>query len=318
MVKDLQEIAVSHGDRVAVIPAEHLKELKDIIEGFKEGEELNDFQEWIVNELYQFDIPETGFAVNSIILAAIHHPFYARAEFINAGVRKTFLSLVRSDFKAAESYIRDFLEAKGCHLAEAGKLPLKRLGVHSGLAKYGRNNVTYIEGMGSNFSYAAYFSDVCCEEDTWGEVKNAALCGSCSRCVENCPTGAIRKERFLIDNQKCLSYFNKRPGDFPVWIPESVHHTLYDCLICQHVCPMNSKQKEYVIGHMAFTEEETGMLLEGKAIDALPEELKEKLFCLGMDEWYGAIPRNLKALFAQPSGAGMTLLTGQSSEQLVL
>ncbi|WP_256311538.1 hypothetical protein [Tissierella carlieri] len=50
---------------------------------------------------------------------------------------------------------------------------MKRLGEHSDLAKYGRNNVTYVDDLGSNFSYTAYFSDIMCEEDTWGEVENA-------------------------------------------------------------------------------------------------------------------------------------------------
>ncbi|MCX7709924.1 MAG: hypothetical protein N2484_08730 [Clostridia bacterium] len=41
------------------------------------------------------------------------------------------------------------------------------------------------------------------------------------------------------------------------------------------------------------------MLLAGKPINTFSEELKEKVYMLGLHEWYEAIPRNLKALFGQ-------------------
>jgi epoxyqueuosine reductase len=115
--------------------------------------------------------------------------------------------------------------------------------------------------------------------------------------MENCPTGAIRKDRFLIDNQKCLSFVNESPGEFPDWIPVIAHHTLYDCLICQRICPMNYQQVDNINECISFTEEETYMLLDGKPINTFSEELKTKIYILGIDEWYKAIPRNLKTLF---------------------
>lgn len=299
MIRELEKVAVDHGDRLKVISAKRLKELREVIENFKDQQDLNDFQKWIVNELYQFEIPEEEFEVNSIVLAAVHHPFYARAEFQRDGIKKTFLCLVRSDFDKTEAYLREFAEAKGFSIKAARNLPMKRLGAHSGLAKYGRNNITYVDGLGSNFSYAAYFSNVKCEEDTWGDVRNAEACSKCDLCVKNCPTKAIREEVFLIDNQKCLSCMNEVPGEFPDWIPVSVHHTLYDCLICQRVCPMNRKEIGNIIEHISFTEEETKMLLEGTPIHSFSDEFKAKIFMLGIDEWYEAIPRNLRVLFEQ-------------------
>ncbi len=293
----LEMIAAKHGDRLKVISVEHLKDIQDIIELFKEQEELNNFQKWIVNNLYQFKTPEEAFKKNTIILVAIHHPFYAKVNFIKDGTEKTFLCLVRSDFKKAELYIKEFAESNGYSIKPANNLPLKRLGVHSGLAKYGRNNITYINDLGSNFSYAAYFSDMPCEEDTWLEAINADLCNKCSLCIKNCPTGAILKDRFLIDNQKCLSCMNEVPDEFPTWLPKTVHHSLYDCLICQRVCPMNSAQVNNILEGISFTEEETRMLLEGKPIDSFSKEMQEKVSMLGIDEWYLAIPRNLKLLF---------------------
>ena len=302
MIGKLEKIAIEHNDRIKVIPIERLEELKEIIEDFREQEELNGFQKWIVDELYRYEGPRADFTVNSIILIAINHPFFAKVNFYKGGKQKTFLSLVRSDFCKAEAYLTKYLEEKGYSIMKADNLPLKRLAAHSGLAQYGRNNITYVDGLGSNFSYAAYFSDLPCEEDTWGEVGSAEVCTKCNLCIENCPTGAILSYRFLIDNQKCLSCINEIPGEFPDWLPATVHHTLYDCLICQRICPMNNKQADNFIEGISFTEEETDMLLEGRPIDTFSEELKAKVYFLGIDEWYKAIPRNLKILFELKKG----------------
>ncbi len=297
MKRTLENIAVEHGDRLRIISADRLKELEEIITDFKKQEELNGFQTWIVDKLYKFEPTQAQFNVKSIILIAVHHPFYAKVDFYKNGQKKTFLSLVRPEFDKTEAYISEFAGKNGYSIMQAENLPLKRLGVHCGLAEYGRNNITYIDGLGSNFSYMAFFSDIEVEEDTWSEVNNAKLCSTCRLCIDICPTGAILKDRFLIDNQRCLSCINEVPGDFPDWIPVAVHHTLYDCLICQRACPMNKNQLDKVADSIAFSEDETSMLLEGKPLDTFSVQLKEKVYKLGLDEWYQAIPRNLKVLF---------------------
>ncbi len=298
MQKELEELAFESNDRLKVIPVERLIDLENIIKEFRNTESLNGFQKWIVDKLYDFKIPDKNFSVNSIILVAIGHPFYANVSFQRKDYEKrTFHCLVRPDFKKTGNYLNKFASENGFSVVHADNLPLKRLGVHSGLAEYGRNNITYVDGFGSNFSYDAYFSDMLCEEDTWGGLKTAEICNNCGLCIKRCPTNAIREDRFLIDNQRCLSYFNEVPGEFPTWLPANIHHTLYDCLICQSICPMNESQIGRITENISFDERETDMLLEGIPIDSFPEDLKSKVFALGIDDWYDSIPRNLKILF---------------------
>lgn len=59
---------------------------------------------------------------------------------------------------------------------------------------------------------------------------------------------------------------------------------------------MNYEQVDNVIECLSFTEEETDMLLNGKPIDNFSAEFKAKIYMLGINEWYEAIPRNLKTL----------------------
>lgn len=298
----LKAEAVKHGDRLQVVPYRRVSDLKNDIESFALNEELNDFQKWIVNCLYSYEAPDMGFNTESVIIMALSHPFYADVIFKKNGSKYWVKCLVRPDFDRADKYLKTFLDDFGYHAERASNLPLKRLGVQSGLSEYGRNNITYIDGLGSNFSLAAYFSDMPCEEDIWRSAVTSEKCGNCRACINNCPTGAIRKERFLIDNQKCLSAMNETPGDFPEWLPATVHHTCYDCLRCQEKCPMNIGHTEKMDGRFEFSEQETAMLLEGRPIEDFPKNARQKIFKLGLDEWYSAIPRNIRLLMQISEG----------------
>lgn len=292
----LRAEVAAHGDKLQMIEVHRLNDLKKEIDQFSQNEELNGFQQWIVNNIYHYSIPETGFTVRSIILIARHHPFYADVIFKQDGSEYSCRSLVNPGFEGMEEYLAAFMEKHEYHIQKVEDLPLKRLGVQSGLSEYGRNNITYVPEMGSNFSLAAFFSDMPCEQDNWRSVVAAKACENCSICIKSCPTGAIRKERFLIDNQICLSTLNEVPDAFPDWLPSSVHHTCYDCLRCQENCPMNKGHLDKMEQTVVFSEEETGMLLQGIPMISLPEETKQKILMLGMHQWYDAIPRNIKAL----------------------
>jgi epoxyqueuosine reductase len=200
-----------------------------------------------------------------------------------------------SDFASAEASLRAALPAPA-RLERAERLPLKRLAVRCGLARYGRNNVSYIDGMGSNFSYMAFFSDRSCGEGEWGEAAVAAACSSCGRCAAACPTGAIRGDRFLIDNERCLSALNESGSPFPEWLDAKVHHTLYDCLRCQAACPMNSGQAGRLGDTIRFDEEETAALLSGARPDSFPPSLAAKARYLGAHQWPDGLARNVRAI----------------------
>ncbi len=300
MINLLKQEAMVHGDKLQVIPIEFLERIKDEINHFKKSEELNGFHDWIMTNMYCFDVPKSDFTIRSIILVAVPHPAYAKLEFERMSKKCNALGLVMSDFDSTEKYLKNFLEPKNYHMECVWNLPMKRLASQCGLAVYGRNNICYIDGMGSNFSINAYFSDIPCEDNNWTEMQHADRCTDCTACISNCPTGAIRADRFLIDNDKCLSYFNEGEGEFPQWIPKSAHHCLYDCIKCQVICPMNKEYASNIIGPIKFSEEETDMLLTERSIDEYSYELKQKAKILGLTQWpyiLKAIPKNLKALF---------------------
>ena len=301
MKEILEQIAVGNGDRLKVIPIEYLHHLKNEINEFEKSKNLNGFQKYIVNNMYQFEPVPCDFEVKSVILVAAHHPFYAKVTCNYKDKDYEFLSLVRSDFNKVTQYVKDAVkgnikEAVKGNIKEAVNLPLKRLGVHSGLAQYGKNNITYVKDLGSNFSYIAYYSDIENDEFVWQEDINAKICGSCTYCFNSCPTGAIAEYEFLIDNMKCLSFFNESSDEMPDWIHKGTHHTFYDCLMCQRGCPMNQSQEKDILETIHLNSDEMEALLSGTSIDLLNESLHNKVMKLGIFEWYGAIPRNIRLL----------------------
>ena len=63
-------------------------------------------------------------------------------------------------------------------------------------------------------------------------------CGSCTRCIDACPTGAL-DEPGILDSTKCLSYWSQAPAPVPVEYRGAMGSYVYGCDICQDVCPWN-------------------------------------------------------------------------------
>jgi epoxyqueuosine reductase len=297
MIDALQQWAELHGDKLQPIPIGRLQDIKAELEVFSQTQELNGFQKWIISDLYKFDLPAADFTIRSILIVAIPHPFYANVEFTWHAKKYNTVCLVMSDFEQTEKDLKDFLAAQDYHILPAPGIPLKRMAVKSGLAVYGRNNITYVEGLGSLYSFASYFSDIESDNAEWLELRMAERCTHCWACFKNCPTGAIRKDRFIIDNERCLSNLNESPGEFPEWLAKSAHHCVYDCLKCQIICPMDRAYLTHVIGPIQFSEDETELLLSGGPLAAYPPALRQKSKLLGLEPWIDNIPRNLKVLF---------------------
>jgi len=194
--------------------------------------------------------------------------------------------------------VRDIITSNGYKLEYIHWFPQKRFAVRGGLSEYGRNNITYMDGMGSFFEFATFKSDMPCDgEYTWREVKNMDLCDGCNLCINNCPTKAILPGRFLIDNEKCLTRYNEYGTEpFPEWIPETAHHRLIGCFKCQDICPKNQEILNNITETAEFSEDETELLLSGTPIENLPQDLVDKVRKYGMEYYYASIPRNLNAM----------------------
>jgi epoxyqueuosine reductase len=106
--------------------------------------------------------------------------------------------------------------------------------VRAGVAFYGKNTLAITRRHGSWVVLGTLVTDIEIEPS----APLALDCGSCTRCIDACPTGAL-DEPGELDSTRCLSYWTQAPGSIPeVYRPE-LGAQVYGCDICQDVCPWN-------------------------------------------------------------------------------
>jgi epoxyqueuosine reductase len=112
----------------------------------------------------------------------------------------------------------------------------------SGIGWIGKNTNVLTKRQGSFFFLAEIIVDI--ELDYDSPVKD--YCGSCTRCIDACPTQALY-EPYKLDASKCISYFTIELKDdlLPPAYKGKFENWMYGCDICQQVCPINSQAKQH-------------------------------------------------------------------------
>ncbi len=143
----------------------------------------------------------------------------------------------------------------------------------SGLGWIGKNTNLITKESGSFFFIAEIICDLDLEYD--GPIKD--YCGTCTRCIDECPTDAI-VEPYVVDGSKCISYFTVELRDeiLPKEVKGKMDDWIFGCDVCQDVCPWNSFAKK----HQEPLFEPSEKLLSMKKSDwqELTEEIFSELF----------------------------------------
>ncbi len=86
-----------------------------------------------------------------------------------------------------------------------------------------------------------FLSQVITDVDLQPDSPLKKTCGSCTACIEDCPTGAILAP-YVVDNTRCISFLTiELRGPIPVDMRSQVGDWVFGCDICQDVCPVNRK-----------------------------------------------------------------------------
>ncbi len=172
----------------------------------------------------------------------------------------------------------DLVKEPGRKLADISKrVPLKYLAARSGLGVFGRNNLVYVDGMGSACLLHAYATDAPLAGDPDAGLQLLRECRHCSLCDRACPTSCIGGSQFIIDAGRCLTLFNENPGAFPSFVLPSMHSALMGCLKCQDICPENRRVPQTRTVLEGVTEEETRTILKGQPAPALLQSVRKRL-----------------------------------------
>lgn len=184
--------------------------------------------------------------------------------------------------------------------------PLKALAARLGMVQYGRNNLVYDAEFGASIQLFGYITDAPFPmPDGWrpSAPELLAECGFCTACRDACPTGAIGDDRVLLHGERCLTWWNENPGEWPAWLPSDAHHCLVGCLVCQGVCPANTGPEVIDTG-VIFDPEETATILADPQDQSGPiwGAIRNKLDRIGRLNEESVLGRNLRVLLASKPG----------------
>ena len=143
-----------------------------------------------------------------------------------------------SKLNALHAWIEEHVlrDVPGKAYVDTGPILERDLARKAGLGWFGKNTNLINPKLGSFFFIGALLIDLELQADSPFE---ADRCGTCTRCLEACPTQALVAPRVL-DATRCISYLTiESRSDIPADLRESVGALIYGCDICQDVCPWN-------------------------------------------------------------------------------
>jgi epoxyqueuosine reductase len=164
----------------------------------------------------------------------------------------------------------------------------------SGLGWIGKNGNLINQKSGSFFFIATLITDLEVEYD---DPFAKDYCGSCTRCIDACPTEAILPDR-VVNGSKCISYFTIELKDMliPSSVKDKFDNWAFGCDICQDVCPWNRFSRP--TDEAEFTPIPQVLNLTSNEWEAMTEETFNQLFRhspISRAKWKG-MQRNIKFL----------------------
>jgi len=215
-----------------------------------------------------------------------------RGIFCRASWGTDYHAVLRDRLKKLEEYIVSKVpDARFKSMVDTGELVDRAVAERAGIGWSGKNCSIITPEFGSYVYLGEMITNLPFEPDTPMEDR----CGSCNKCVEVCPTGALVQGGQL-DAQKCIAFVTQTKGFLADEFREKLGNRLYGCDTCQTVCPEN-KGKDFHFHEEMEPDPEIAKPLLKPLLTMSNREFKEK-FGHVSGSWRGKKPIQRNAIIA--------------------
>jgi epoxyqueuosine reductase len=176
--------------------------------------------------------------------------------------------------RLAERLAREAGPLRARSYVDTGPIVERAYAAAAGLGAWGKNTCLLHPDHGSWF----FLGEVVTDLELPADAPRTDMCGSCTACLDACPTQALRAP-YVLDATRCISYQTiELKGALPEEQREGVGRHVFGCDICQDVCPWNRRRKHEAGPAFAPREGLMAPALEELAEVVLDEERFQRLF----------------------------------------
>ncbi|MCE2788352.1 MAG: tRNA epoxyqueuosine(34) reductase QueG [Saprospiraceae bacterium] len=150
---------------------------------------------------------------------------------------KDYHKIVKKKLKQLFTWIQsEFGAVEGRYFVDSAPVLERDWAKRSGIGWVGKNTLLIHPKKGSCF----FLSELILDLELEADHPLRDYCGTCTRCIDACPTDAIHPEGYLMDGSRCISYLTiELKKNLPEEFAEKMENWAFGCDICQSVCPWN-------------------------------------------------------------------------------
>lgn len=215
-----------------------------------------------------------------------------RGLFCRASWGMDYHIILRGRLEKLEQYIKmKYPEARLKSMVDTGELADRAVAQRAGIGWSGKNCAIITPEFGSYVYLGEMITNIPFEPDQPIEDR----CGSCNKCIEACPTGAL-VQGGQINAQKCIAFLTQTKDFIPEEYRDKIGNRIYGCDSCQTACPENKGKNFHFYKEMEPNPDEVKPLLK-PMLQMSNREFKTKYGYLS-GAWRGKKPIQRNAIIA--------------------
>ncbi|MDA9358552.1 tRNA epoxyqueuosine(34) reductase QueG [Saprospiraceae bacterium] len=212
---------------------------------------------------------------------------------------RDYHKVVKKKLKYLMKYVKEEIgDIDGRAFVDSAPILERDWARRSGMGWVGKHSLLLNPKEGSYF----FLSEIICDLEIEPDSPIKDHCGTCTRCIEACPTDAISEEGYVMDGSKCISYLTiERKEEIPIEYKDLMGNYMFGCDICQQVCPWNRFAKQH---NEPDFQPKAGMLdMSRKDWMEITEEVFDRIFFGSPVKRTGfeGLQRNLRFLNDRPN-----------------